>query len=270
MARLGAVLQTIDDRVAQFRNAILEDLRNLSMVLAEEDMKSRRLAKERTCVLQAVYETDGNYFPDALADQLPHIVGSANGVRLFVARAMMKDIANGNLDYEDKWYWNTTEVQGGGVKVDLSACCPGGKMGPVAMAKLAKLYALRGVWMELGAAKLMVDELQLNLNGQLNDTVNGINTGVHVHVNKGQAVRMGTLRLFSPDPQDGERHWKVMSPFATYLLAGGLTPLGLDSKQKPKRTIDWVKTLTTRGDKRREQLSKRGTRKALEAFGTRQ
>ena len=140
IARLGAAPQTKDDKVAQFRNAILEDLRNLSMVLVEEEMKSRRLAKERTCVLQAVYETDGNYFPDAVADQLPHVVGSANGVRLFVARAMMRDIANGNLVDEEKWYWNTTtEVQGGGVKVDLSACCPGGKMDRVAMTLLSQL-----------------------------------------------------------------------------------------------------------------------------------
>ena len=122
MARLGTVLQTKDDRAAQFTNAILEDLRNLSMVLAAEEMKSRRLAKERTCVLQAVYERNGNYFPDAVTDQLPHVVGSASGVRLFVATAMMRDIANGNLDDKEKWYWNTTEVQGGGVKVDQSAC----------------------------------------------------------------------------------------------------------------------------------------------------
>ena len=39
--------------------------------------------------------------------------------------------------------------------------------------------------MGLGAAKLIVDELQLKLNCQINDTVNGVNAKVQVHVKNG-------------------------------------------------------------------------------------
>ena len=57
------------------------------------------------------------------------------------------------------------------VTVNLSKCCPGGRLDRGAMSVMAKLHSAKRIRTGIGAAKLLADDLEIDLTCYIDDVI---------------------------------------------------------------------------------------------------